>query len=133
MVSRRLAHVELNPVVAAEVAAAHQAASSIGGPVSRAAYAQLVKESDRLFRCITQCRQPIRIAFTMCPTPYDDARELLTSIRRDGFLEVSAARCEGDRLHPVMGCEVGGAYDRFRAVHDVLGHGQLDVGFDRAG
>ena len=32
-----------------------------------------------------------------------------------------------------MGCEVGGAYDRFRAVHDVLGHGLLQVGFDRDG
>ena len=32
-----------------------------------------------------------------------------------------------------MGCEVGGAYDRFRAVHDVLGHGLLGVGFDRDG
>jgi hypothetical protein len=32
-----------------------------------------------------------------------------------------------------MGCEVGGAYDRFRAVHDVLGHGYLSVGFDRDG
>ena len=32
-----------------------------------------------------------------------------------------------------MGCEVGGAYDRFRAVHDVLGHGHLAVGFDRDG
>ena len=32
-----------------------------------------------------------------------------------------------------MGCEVGGAYDRFRAVHDVLGHAYLGVGFDRDG
>ncbi len=32
-----------------------------------------------------------------------------------------------------MGCEVGGAYDRFRAVHDILGHGHLNVGFGREG
>jgi hypothetical protein len=32
-----------------------------------------------------------------------------------------------------MGCQVGGAYDRFRAVHDVLGHACLGVGFDRDG
>jgi hypothetical protein len=30
-----------------------------------------------------------------------------------------------------MGCEFGGAYDRFRAVHDILGHGHLELGFDR--
>jgi hypothetical protein len=32
-----------------------------------------------------------------------------------------------------MECERGGAYDRFRAVHDVLGHARLSVGFDRHG
>jgi hypothetical protein len=41
--------------------------------------------------------------------------------------------CERDRLHPLMDCEVSGAYDRFRAVHDVMGHGHLKVGFDREG
>jgi hypothetical protein len=32
-----------------------------------------------------------------------------------------------------MSSQVGGAYDRFRAVHGVLGHGHLGVGFDRDG
>jgi hypothetical protein len=32
-----------------------------------------------------------------------------------------------------MSCEVGGEYDRFRAVHDILGHGHLHVGFGREG
>jgi hypothetical protein len=32
-----------------------------------------------------------------------------------------------------MGSERGGAYDRFRSVHDVLGHGRLQKGFDRDG
>jgi hypothetical protein len=30
-----------------------------------------------------------------------------------------------------MGNAVGGSYDRFRAVHDVLGHARLQLGFDR--
>jgi hypothetical protein len=28
---------------------------------------------------------------------------------------------------------MGGAYDRFRAVHDILGHARLRLGFDRDG
>lgn len=123
----------LDPIAAAEVAAAHQEAPRVGGSVAHTAYAQLSSESDRLFRLITQSRQPVRIYFTMSTTPYDDADELITSIQRDRVLEVTTAARERDRLHPVMGCEVGVAYDRFRAVHDVLGHGFLAVGFDRDG
>jgi hypothetical protein len=32
-----------------------------------------------------------------------------------------------------MGCEVGGAYDRFRAVHDIIRHVVPGLGFDRDG
>jgi pimeloyl-ACP methyl ester carboxylesterase len=38
-----------------------------------------------------------------------------------------------DRHHPLMGNDLGGAYDRFRAVHDVLGHARLRLRFDRDG
>jgi hypothetical protein len=123
----------LDPVAAAEVAVAHQEAPRVGGALAHAAYAQLVSESDQLFTLITQARRPVQIFFTMSTTPYSDADELITSIQRDHVLEVAAAARERDRPHPAMGCEVGGAYDRFRAVHDVLGHGQLAVGFDRDG
>jgi hypothetical protein len=122
-----------DPVAAAEVAAAHQEAPRVGGPLARAAYAQLVSESDHLFTLITRARPPTRVFFSMCTTPYGDADELITSITQDRVLEVTAVACERDRLHPVMGCEVGGAYDRFRAVHDIVGHGHLNVGFGREG
>ena len=101
--------------------------------MAHAAYARLVRESDHLFTLITQARPPTRVFFSLCTTPYRDADELITSITRDRILEVTAVACERDRLHPVMGCEVGGAYDRFRAVHDILGHGHLNVGFGREG
>jgi hypothetical protein len=65
--------------------------------------------------------------------PYSDADELITSIRCDRMVEIPSAVGERDRTHPLMGCEFGGAYDRFRAVHDVLGHGRLRMGFDRYG
>ena len=32
-----------------------------------------------------------------------------------------------------MNSDVGGAYDRFRAVHDALGHAGMELGFDRDG
>jgi hypothetical protein len=129
--------VELDPMVAtevaAEVAAALQHAPRVGGADARAAYAQLVSETDRIFGAMTQGPRPIRVAFTRYRTPYDTADELITSIRRDRAVEITTAAAELDRLHPLMGCDVGGAYDRFRAVHDVLGHGGLNVGFDRDG
>jgi hypothetical protein len=126
---------EVDPVVATQIAAAHIEASRVGDDLTRAAYARLVGESDRLFRLVTDrhLSDPIKIFFTTCAVPYDNAAELITSVRRDRMLEVTTAARERDRFHPVMGCEVGGAYDRFRAVHDVLGHGYLQVGFDRDG
>jgi hypothetical protein len=125
----------VNEAVATEIAAAHRDAPRTGGPLARAAYAQLIRESDRLFRFITEPgrRDRVRIAFTTCSTPYDSAAELITSVRRDRVLEVTTAAKERGRVHPLMGCELGGPYDRFRAVHDVLGHACLVVGFDRHG
>ncbi len=125
----------VDPIAAREVAAAHVELPRLGGAVARARYAQLVRESDRLFRVVCETDSPdrVRVCFTNCPTPYGDASELITSVRRHRVLEVTTAGRERDRVHPLMGCEVGGAYDRFRAVHDVLGHGLLRVGFDRQG
>jgi hypothetical protein len=123
----------LDPIAAVEVAGAHLEASRTGGALSGAAYARLVIESDRLFELVTGGRRPVRIVFTMSAKPYYGADELVSSVRRDRVLEISTAARERDRPHPVMGCEIGGAYDRFRAVHDVLGHGRLQVGFDRHG
>jgi hypothetical protein len=37
------------------------------------------------------------------------------------------------RRHPLLDSTRGGAYDRFRAVHDILRHAGLGLGFDRHG
>ena len=102
---------EVDPVVATQIAAAHIEASRVGDALTRAAYARLVSESDQLFRLVTDRDRsdPIEIFFTTCAVPYGDAAELITSVRRDRVLEVTTAAREPDRLHPVMGCEVGGA------------------------
>jgi hypothetical protein len=118
----------LDPDAAREVADAHRAAARTGGPVCAAAYAQLIEESDRLF-----ARLGVDVVFTRSERPYDRAEDLIESVRRDHLLEVTSVAWERDRPHPLMGCAVGGEYDRFRAVHDVLGHGYLGVAFDRDG
>ena len=51
----------------------------------------------------------------------------------DRLLEITAATVDRDRKHPFFDCAVGGTYDRFRAVHDILGHAYLGAGFDRHG
>ena len=126
----------VDPTVAREVASQYIDAPSLGHRRHvRAAYAQLVLESDRLFEQITSPHRPhrVRIVFTTCPTPYADAHELIASVRDHRMLEVTTTAAEPDRRHPLMGDEAGGAYDRFRGVHDVLGHARLQLGFDRDG
>jgi hypothetical protein len=123
----------VNPIAARGVAEAHHAAPHTGGPASDAAYARLAVETDRLFQLLTTGLGAVEIVFTASERPYDGADELIRSVERDRILEVTSAARDGDRPHPAMGCEVGGAYDRFRAVHDVLGHAYLGVGFDRDG
>ena len=110
----------------ADVADAH---TRRRGPVVRHAwYARLVAETDRLFRSHRRWRSSSRCA----ERPYDVPRS--SSVRCGATACSRSPAWRGNRTtHPVMGCEVGGAYDRFRAVHDVLGHGYLGVGFDRDG
>ncbi len=132
---RGLVDRRVNPAVAHEVAAAYLDARGRRDSLTAAAYARLVEESDRLFRRITSPdgADPVRVSFTTCPTPYDDARELIRSVNDDRMLEVTAVATDSARRHPLMDSTVGGAYDRFRAVHDTLGHAGLELGFDRDG
>ena len=125
----------VDPAAAREVAAAYADTPSRRGPLVAGAYAQLVTESDLLFRRITSPDRPdrVQVGFTTCPQPYATAWELVESVTDDRVLEVVTVAPGHDRRHPLMGCEVGGAYDRFRAVHDVLGHARLRIGFDRDG
>jgi hypothetical protein len=95
-----------------------------------AAYRQLETQTDLLFKALTQ---DIRIAFTHCSMPYSSDSEMIRAARTDKLLEISTARSDAEHGHPFFGREHGGAYDRFRAVHDFLGHVRLNAGFDRQG
>ena len=100
-----------------------------------AAYEQLCAQSDELFRRLTRppmCGGYI-VVFTTLASPYSSDVELIDAVRRSRVLEVATAAADRDRRHPILSGEVGGAYDRFRAVHDLIGHVEHGFGFDRHG
>ena len=73
------------------------------------------------------------MVFTCAREPYVSDREMIAAVRAERLLEITSAVTARDRRHPLMGCELGGAYDRFRAVHDLVGHIGPQLGFDRDG
>jgi hypothetical protein len=102
-------------------------------PIARAAYAALERQSDRLFRRLTDDAAPrLRVVFSRCRAPYESDEEMIAAVRGTRVLEVTSV-AESGRPHPLLGSERGGPYDRFRAVHDLVGHVQTGRGFDRHG
>jgi hypothetical protein len=95
------------------------------------AYKQLQAETDHLYAHLTRnaCPWTARVVFTRCRRPYENDNELISAVRADGTLEMTSAAAAGERLHPLLGCELGGAFDRFRAVHDLIGHARCGYGF----
>jgi hypothetical protein len=128
---------KVDPSLAAEVAEAFLATpSSHRHPLVGAAYKQLEEQSDDIFTALTQShphRGGIRFEFTRCRKPYDSDDEMVGAVNRYGLLEVSTSATEKTRRHPLMDCGVGRSYDRFRAVHDIVGHVRPRLGFDRDG
>lgn len=97
------------------------------------AYRQLERQTDRQFAALTDPDGPyrIRVAGTGQAAPYRDAGELIASVLATRTLEVTMSAA--DRAHPLLGGDAGGAYYRFRAVHDLIGHVATGYGFDRDG
>jgi hypothetical protein len=125
--------VERSRAVAAEVGAAYvTAASKPHDAVVVRAYQRLQAETDRLFHDVVRSDvpNPLRIVFTRCREPYGCDRELIEAFRACRILEITTAATSAERIHPLMGCEYGGAFDRFRAVHDLIGHAGTGFGFD---
>ena len=104
-----------------------------GDPLVALAYQRLELQTDRQFAALTDPQGPYRITVvgTSAVTPYCDAGELAASVLTSRTLEVTTS--PADRSHPLLGGEVGGAYYRFRAVHDLIGHVATGYGFDRDG
>jgi len=45
------------------------------------------------------------------------------------LLEITSAAIHTERIHPLFGCDYAGPFDRFRAVHDFIGHANTGFGF----
>jgi hypothetical protein len=129
------ANLRVEPEAARRVASAFLTAPSAAPPtLVEAAYRALAAQSWRYFEWITQhWARPVRVVFGRCGVPYATAAELSESVRRHRFLEITTSACERDRRHPALDDSPGSVYDRFRAVHDVVSHGLLQLGFDRDG
>lgn len=98
------------------------------------AYRQLQLETDRLFALLTGATRhcATRVVFTRCAEPYSSDDELIHAVRTKGILEMTSAVTSGRPLHPLLDCAFGGTFDRFRAVHDLIGHAWSGYGFDLA-
>jgi hypothetical protein len=102
-------------------------------PLVTVAYRQLQVQTDRQFAVLTDPQEPYRIdvVSTGQVTPYGDAAELIASVLSSRTLEVTTSAA--DRAHSLLDGQPGGAYYRFRAVHDLIGHVATGYGFDRDG
>jgi hypothetical protein len=124
----------VHDTIARDIAANFVTERSVPGrPVVRAAYEQLRAQTDRIFFALTTGGCEYRVVFTRLPHPYGSDVEMLDAVCAGHLLEVSTAAAARDRRHPMLDCSTGGAYDRFRAVHDLLGHVVPRLGFDRDG
>jgi len=98
------------------------------------AYRRLEAEIDHLYSLITgdADHRGVRVAFTRCVRPYESDEELISAVRSEGTLEMTSAATVRERMHPLFSCDFGGAFDRFRAVHDLIGHVWTGYGFGLA-
>jgi hypothetical protein len=131
---RRAPPVRVDEGAARDVAAwyiGHRDASR--DPLVRAAYTALELQTDVLLRrCLrTVARGGLRMVSTALPEPYEDDRALVEGVRETNVLEVP--QVPRGSTHPLLDSGPGASYDRFRALHDLLGHVLPAFGFDRDG
>lgn len=78
--------------------------------------------TDVLLRRLVHAWRPaeLRLVWTTLVAPYDGDGDLIHAVRTTGTLEIPAVG--RDRRHPLLGQRPGRPCDRFRALHDLLGH-----------
>ena len=126
----------VDPVQAHRIADAFLAAPRTSSDrLVRAAYHDLAGQAARWFDRLTgpAARVPIRVVYTRNLDPYATGCELAQRVRRERVLELWPSRYDRDRTHPLLDDSVGGAFDRMRAVHDIVSHAGCGFEFDRDG
>jgi hypothetical protein len=123
----------VDPTETLDAAEAFIAARTTADPLVALAYGELGRQTDRQYEALTDPSGPYRLTVvsTGQVTPYSDAEELIASVLTTRTLEVTTSAA--DRAHPLLDGVVGGAYFRFRAVHDLVGHVATGFGFDKDG
>jgi hypothetical protein len=123
----------VDPTETLDAAEAFIAARTTADPLVALAYGELERQTDRQYKALTDPSGPYRLTVvsTGQVTPYTDAEELIASVLTTRTLEVTTSAA--DRAHPLLDGVVGGAYFRFRAVHDLVGHVATGFGFDKDG
>jgi len=127
---------ELDEAVAREVAAWFlEADSQPADDLVQRAYQALEDETDRAYASLTDDYETpaTRVVFSDCREPYASDAELIEAVRSTHVLEIATSAVDKDRPHAMLSTRRGGAYDRFRAVHDLIGHVRHGHGFDRLG
>jgi hypothetical protein len=56
--------------------------------------------------------------------------ELIEAFHTCRILEVTPAAISAEQIHPLLDCEFGGAFDRFRTMHALIVHARSGLGFD---
>jgi hypothetical protein len=118
--------------LAAEVGGAYlKATCTPSDELVRAAYKCLEIQTDHLFKALARgdARNFIRIVFTKHRWRYQSDYDMIARARESRVLEITTASVESEPIHPVLGCHFGGPFDRFRAVHDLVGHVWTGYGF----
>jgi hypothetical protein len=125
---------QVDPSTARDVADCFAAARTrTTDPLVSAAYRQLQIQTDQQFAALTdpRGRHQLTVVRTRLREPYATDTELIAAVRTTGLLEVTSLA--PDRRHPLLGGEAGSAYERFQAVHDIVGHVATGFGFDQDG
>ena len=96
------------------------------------AFKELEDQSEGLFNRLLNGppRCSLRIVFTRVRRPYSSDQEMISAVRRTRVLEIATVSGDRERPHPMMDTALGGSYDKFRAVHDAIGHIATGLGFE---
>jgi len=106
--------------VAHDVCAAFLSASSAPThPTVMAAYRELERQSDEVFRVLLSGDSAVHVVFSHCPAPYESDDEMIAAVRAGRLLEVTTAAADRDRAQKrgggnVLSLEISSGEERYQ-------------------